>query len=163
MSNLPESERTEQYGRNAQAFSCTRRRFLPALLREAIVTLGMLRGGEGGRLSELTSLPDERLADITPVLNPAFAIEAEGEKVWARYLETGATVPLFAADDDAAWMTFNLFDGRHTIQEAGIRLADRMGWDKDAGFAHAKDLFLQLVENLVCVPKDPPLPAERRS
>lgn len=163
MSDLPEGERAEQYRRNAEAFSCTRRRFLPALVREAIVTLGMLRGGEGGRLSELASLPDEQLAIIKPVVNPAFAIEMEGEKVLARYRETGATVPLFAVDEDAAWTALNLFDGRHTIEEVGICLSDQMVWYEDAGRVYARDLFLRLVENLVCVPKDPPQAAVRKT
>jgi hypothetical protein len=133
------------------------------LLRETIVTLGMLRGGEGGRLSELENLPDEQLARIKPMVNPAFEIEVEAEHVLGRYKETGVAVSLFAVDETATLTAFNLFDGRHTLGEAGARLADQMNWDRDAGFAYARDLFLQLVENLVCVPRDPPRGAERTS
>jgi len=160
---MQEGKRTEQRSRNVRAFTCTRRGFLPVLLREAIVTLGMLRGGEGCRLSELESLPDEQLASIKPIMNPAFEIGVEDEHVLARYRETGATVNLFAVDETAALTAFNLFDGRHTLDEAGARLADQMDWDKGAGFAYARDLFLELVENLVCVPKDPPRATERTS
>jgi hypothetical protein len=160
---MQQGERTEQHSRNAGAFTCTRRGFLPVLLREAIVTLGMLRGGEGCRLSDLESLPDEQLASIKPIINPAFEISVEAEQVLARYKETGTTVPLFAVDETATLTTFNLFDGRHTLDEAGARLAEEMDWAGDAGFAYAKELFLWLVENLVCVPKDPPRAAERTS
>jgi hypothetical protein len=159
--DMQEVERTEGQLRNARAFTCTRRGFLPVLVREAIVTLGMLRGGEGCRLSELESLPDEQLASIKPIINPAFEISVEAEHVLARYKKTGATVPLFAVDETAALTAFNLFDGRHTLDEAGARLADQMDWDRGAGFAYARDFFLQLVENLICVPKGPPRALER--
>jgi len=161
--DMQEEERTKEQSRNDGAFTCTRRGFLPVLLREAIVTLGMLRGGEGCRLSELENLPDEQLAGIKPMVNPAFEIGVEAGHVLARYKKTGATVPLFAVDETAALTAFNLFDGRHTLDEAGVHLADQMDWDKGAGFTYARDLFLQLVESLVCIPKDPPRAAERRS
>jgi len=163
MRDMQEGDRTEKHSRNAQAFTCTRRGFLPVLVREAIVTLGMLRGGEGCRLSELESLPDEQLASIKPMINPAFEIGVEAEHVLARYKETGATVRLFAVDEIAALTAFNLFDGRHTLDEAGARLADQMDWDRGAGCAYARDFFLQLVENLVCVPKNPPRATEQKS
>jgi hypothetical protein len=161
--DMQEVERTEGQLRNARAFTCTRRGFLPVLVREAIVTLGMLRGGEGCRLSELESLPDGQLASIKPIINPAFEIGVDAEHVLARYKKTGATVSLFAVDETAALTAFNLFDGRHTLDEAGARVADQMDWDKGVGFAYARNLFLQLVENLVCIPKDPPQATERTS
>ena len=161
MRDMQTGERTKEHSRKARAFTCTRRGFLPVLLREAVVTLGMLRGGEGCRLSELESLPDEQLASIKPMVNPSFEIGVQDDHVLARYRETGVTVRLFAVDDAAALTTFNLFDGRHTLDQAAALLAGQMDWDEGAGFAYARDLFLQLVENLVCVPKDPPRAAER--
>ncbi len=160
---MSEADRTENYRRNPRAFTCTRRGFLPVLLREAVVALGMLRGGEGGRLSELASLPDEQLAKIKPLLNPAYEIQVEDEQVLARHKDTGLTVPMFATDEREALMAFDLFDGQHTIEQAGALLSGHMEWDKEAGFAYARDLFLRLVEDVVCVPKDPPRLAEPTS
>lgn len=155
MREMKEKERDEQQS-NAQAFGCTRRGFLPALLREAIVTMGVLHGGDGRRLSELQSLPDEQLAAIKPVLNPAYEISVEAEDVLARYKPTDATVPLFTVTDTATLAAFNLFDGRHTLGEVGARLADQMDWDEAKGFAYTRDLFLRLVQDLIFVPKDAP-------
>ena len=149
-------ENTGQRARNARAFTCTRRGFLPVLVREAVVTLGMMRGGLGCRLSELQDMSDEQLSGIKPVVNPAYEIQVEADHVLARYKRTGATVHLFAMEETAALTSFNLFDGRHTLDEAGADLAGQMGWDRSAGFAYARDLFLRLVADLVCIPKDPP-------
>ena len=154
--DMQNSEHTEQPAPDARAFTCTRRGFLPVLVREAIVTLGMMRGGMGCRLSELQSLSDDELSDIRPVVNPAFEIKVEDDHVLACYSKTGAALCLFSVSETATVNTFNLFDGRHTLGEAGTSLASQMGWDSSTGFAYARDLFLRLVADLVCVPKDPP-------
>ena len=159
---MQEEKHTKQRPRNARAFACTRRGFLPVLMREAVVTLGMMRGGLGCRLSDLQDLPDDQLSTLKPVVNPAFEIQVKDDNVQARYKKTGATVHLFAVSETAALTSFNLFDGRHTLGEAGASVAKQMGWDSSAGFAYARDLFLQLVADLVCVPRDPPQLAERK-
>jgi hypothetical protein len=138
------------------AFSCSRRSFLPALLRETVVTLGMLRGGLGCRLSELGALPDDQLAQLKPVVNPAFEILIEEDCVWGRHRKTGAIVRLFSMEERENLLSFNLFDGIHDLGQAGQRLAQEMGWEEARAFAHAKEFFLYLVGKLVCVPKDPP-------
>ncbi len=142
------------------AFACTRRQFLPALLQEALVTLGMLRGGQGARLADLGSLPDEQLARLRPVVNPACDIAVDADQVWARYKRTGAAVRLFAIDEAEKLTAFNRFDGEHTLGEVGALLAEEWGWDQAKGFALARDLFLTLVGQGVCLPKDPPLALE---
>lgn len=143
------------------AFSCSRRRFLPMLLREAIVTAGMLRGRPGFRLSDLGSLPDEQLATIRPVVNPAYEIRTENRVVSARDRRTGTALELFSLEDVATVALFNLFDGQHTLAEAGEQLAQALALDEGPrqGFSLARDLFLSLAGKLVCVPKDPLEPA----
>jgi hypothetical protein len=159
--DIPEGEYIGQPARQARAFTCTRRGFLPVLVREAIVTLGMMRGGLGCRLSELQDLSDEELSSIRPVVNPAFEIQVEDDRVLAYYKKTGAAVHLFTLSETPASHSFNLFDGCHTLGEAGDSLAGQMGWDRSTGFAYTRDLFLRLVADLVCVPKDPPQFTER--
>jgi hypothetical protein len=120
----------------------------------------MARGGQGARLAELRRLPDSQFARIKPVVTPAFEICVEDGQVVGRYRKTGAVVALFALEDQARLLAFNLFEGRHTLAEVGEQLAGQMGWDNEQGFARARDLFVSLVGKLVCLPMDPPQPAE---
>ena len=140
--------------------ACSRRAFFPALLREATVTLGMLRGGQGGRLSELGSLPDEQLARLKPILNPAYEIQVEEDSVWGRHKDTGTTLRLFGLEERESLLVFNLFDGRHSLGQIGKQLAQEMGWEEVRGFLQARDLFLSVASRLVFVPKEPPLSME---
>lgn len=137
-------------------FTCSRREFLPSLVKETIVTLGMLRGGRGGRLSELTDLPDEQLALIKPVVNRAFEIHVEEDQVLGRHKESGVTLTLFSVEESECLAAFNLFDGKRTLGQIGRLLAEELGWDEPQAFAQARELFLSLVSHLVCVPKEPP-------
>jgi hypothetical protein len=139
------------------SFSCDRRAFLPALVREAFVTLGMFRGGQGGRLSELEALPDDQLARVTPVVNPAYEILVEEDCVWGKHKRTGTAFRLFSVEERENLITFNLFNGIHSLGEAGRLLSQEMGWEEALGFRHARELFLSLVSHLVCLPKDPPI------
>jgi hypothetical protein len=120
----------------------------------------MLRGGQGGRLSELGSLPDEKLALLKPIVNPAYEILVEEDCVWGRYKSTGAVIRLFGLEERESLLAFNMFDGKHSLDQIGKRLAQEMDWDEARGFAHARDLFLFAANYLVCVPQGPPLSME---
>jgi hypothetical protein len=137
-------------------FTCSRREFLPSLVKETIVTLGMLRGGRGGRLSELADLPDEQLALIKPVVNRAFEIHVEEDQVLGRHKESGVVLTLFSVEESERLAAFNLFDGKRTLGQVGRLLAEELGWDESRAFTEARGLFLSLVSHLVCVPKEPP-------
>lgn len=149
-------DRSIGHPRDNLTFSCTRRSFLPALLRETVVTLGMLRGGLGCRLSDLETLPEDQLAQLKPTVNPAYEILVEEDCVWGRHRKTGAMVSLFSMGERENLLAFNLFDGIQDLGQAGRRLAQEMEWEEARGFAHVKEFFLLLVGKLVCVPKDPP-------
>ena len=152
------------------SFSCSRRRLVPALLRETVVTLGMLRGGRGGRLADLRSLPDSELARMRPVVNPAYEIlvaedratasAAREDAVCARHRQSGAVLRLFSTADTADLSAFNRFDGQHRLGEIGVLLAQDTGWEEERAFVCARDLFLSLVGLSVCIPRDPPLDRE---
>jgi hypothetical protein len=137
-------------------FTCTRREFLPSLLKEMLVTLGMLRGGRGGRLSELADLPDEQMALIKPVVNRTFEIQVEEDQVLGRHKETGVVLKLFSVEESERLAAFNLFNGKRNLGQVGRLLAEELGWDEAQGFAQAREVFLSLVSHLVCVPKEPP-------
>jgi hypothetical protein len=136
-------------------FVYSRRRLLPALVQEALVTLGMTRGGLGCRLSELGSLPNGQLACVRPMINFACEILVDEDQVWARDLKAGSIVRLFSVDEREKLLVFNLFDGEHNLAEIGGRLAQEMDWDEARAFACARELFLDLVGCLVCLPREP--------
>ncbi|MBN1933370.1 MAG: hypothetical protein JW934_01830 [Anaerolineae bacterium] len=141
--------------RRGLAFTCSRRDFWPALLDEFRVFYGSVKGGRGGQLSQLRDLPDDQLAQVRPTLNPDYEIFVDQDFVCCRVRETGATRKLFQMKRESL-AAFNQFTGRHTLTEIGAQLAQQMEWDEAAGFAYARDLFLALVDRLVCVPRDPP-------
>jgi hypothetical protein len=137
-------------------FAVSRRDFLPALVREALVTLGMLRGGEGARLCELEDLPDEQLALVRPIVNPACEILIEEDWLCGRYRGTENPRTCFSLEETENLAAFNLFSGQLSLGDIGRRLAEEMGWDEAKGFAHAKGLFLSLASKGICTPRDPP-------
>lgn len=135
------------------SFSCNRRTFFRALLQELVVTGGSLKGGRGYRLSELGNLPNDKLAQVKPIVNPEYEIFVDQGHVCSRSKRTQATLKLFPMQRENL-VVFNMFNGKHNLGEVGERLSQEMGWDEAKGFEHSKDLFLYLVARLVCIPKD---------
>lgn len=135
-------------------FTFSRRTFFRALFQEAAVIRGSLKGGQGCRLSELGSLPDDQLTQVRPVLNPDCETFVDHGYVCSRCEKTEATLKLFLAEKENL-VVFDMFDGRHDLGEIGSHLAQEMGWGDARAFAHARDLFLSMVQRAVCVPRDP--------
>ena len=108
-------------------------------------------------MSELGSLPDEQLARVRPIVIPGREVFVDQGYVCSRHKKSEAATKLFPAEEKNL-VPFRMFDGRHDLGEIGSRLAQEMGWDEAGAFAHARDLFLSLVERAVCVPRDPPEP-----
>lgn len=148
-----------EHSRHDLSFTCNRRTFFRALFQEAAVIRGSLKGGQGFRLSELGSLPDDQLAHVEPVVHPHYEIFVDRGDVWARYkLKEQTPLKLFSADEKENLASFNLFDGRHNLGQISSHLAREMGWDEARAFAHVRLLFLSLAQRMVCVPKGPPEP-----
>jgi len=137
------------------AFTCSRRNFWPALLQEARVIYGSVRGGQGGQLAQLRNLSDEQLARVRPMVNPDYEIFVDQDFVCCRARETERTRKLFRMTREAL-ATFNKFTGQRDLAEIGAQLGQQMEWEEEKGLAYAKDLFLDLVDRLVCIPRDPP-------
>ena len=137
------------------SFRCSRRDLWPALLQELRVLYGSVKGGQGGRLSDLHALSDDQLAHVRPVLNPAYEIYPEEDYICCRLRETTKTRRLFKMEKENL-ITFNQFNGQHNLREIGERLSREIGWDEAEGFAYVRYLFLALGDRLVCLPKDPP-------
>jgi hypothetical protein len=143
-----------KHPKRESAFTVSRREFWPALLQEALVLVGSFRGRQGFRLSDIGNLPDEQLAQIKPIVNPEHEIFVEEGHVCSRAKKTGDTLELFPMERENL-AVFNLFTGQHSLGQIGQRLAQDMGWEEAEGFGRARDLFLSLLNHLVCVPKDP--------
>jgi hypothetical protein len=120
-----------------------------------LVTRGILQGKPGGRLSELGSLPDDRLAQVTPVINPEYEIMVDQTDVWSKHKRTGAITKLFPMEKENL-AVFNLFNGSYTLGQVAKNVSQELGWDQAKAFAQVRSLFLDLVSHMVCVPRDPP-------
>ena len=143
-----------KHPRQDLSFTCNRRQFFRALFQEVAVAHSSLQGKLGYRLSELGSLPDHQLAQVRPAVNRDYEIFVDQGHVWARYrLKEQAPFKLFSVEEEESRVAFNMFDGQHSLGEIGDHLAQEM--EKAQAFAHVRDLFLSLVEPMVCVPKDP--------
>jgi hypothetical protein len=143
----------KQASRDTQ-FKVTRRQFWRALLQEVSVTYNSLKGRPGYALSDLGSLPDSQLACIKPIMHPDCEAFVDQGHVWSRCNQTGAILKLFPAVQENL-IPFRMFDGQHHLSDIGEHLAQEMGWDRERGFAHAKELFLLLVSYLACIPSAP--------
>lgn len=129
----------------------SRRRLLPALIRELFVAAGTLRGGKGLSLTDLADLPREQLALIMPRINPEFELSVVDGHVWSQHLRTGRWRQHFTVDPTSTYV-FNQFDGVHTLGEVSFGLASSMQWEEDVAFACVADLFLSLVRYYVVLP-----------
>jgi len=133
----------------------SRRTFWRGLLHEAFVVSGLLKGGQECKLSELGALPAEMLAQVRPVVHPSCEIFVDDDAVCSRCRETDAVTRLFSVDNTARMAALGMFDGEHTLEQVGVRVAQAMDWDEDRGQACARALFVSLAERLICVPRDP--------
>jgi hypothetical protein len=140
------------------SFACSRRHFWRFLLNEAFVVIDSFNGQEGFRLADLDSLPDDQLAGLKPIINPDYKIFVDQGYVCGRSKKIEITLKLFPIKKENL-TAFNLFDGKHSLGQVAEHLAAELGWDKARAFAHARELFLSLVNRLVCIPKDPLPPA----
>lgn len=151
-----QKEQNTRHARQDLSFTCNRRQFFRALFQEVAVARSSLKGKLGYRLSELGSLPDHQLAQIRPVVNRDYEIFVDQGYVWARYkLKKQVPLKLFSVEEKESRVTFNLFDGRHSLGEIGDHLAQEMEWEQAQAFASVRDLFLSLVESMICLPKNP--------
>ena len=135
-------------------FKCSRRTFFRALFQEAAVIRGSFKGGQGCRLSELGSLPDDQLAQVRPIVNSDREMFVDQGYVCSKSKTTETISKLLPAERENL-VVLDMFDGRHDLGEIGSHLGQEMGWDETRAFAHARDIFLSMVQRAVCVPRDP--------
>jgi hypothetical protein len=130
-----------------------RRSFFKSLLGEVITFCEEARGRPQMRLAELDQLPDETLARLMPEVSEDCEVIVEKTEVQGRNRRSGEVLPLFALEP-ANTITFNRFNGMTPLGDIGHQLAEEMGWEEAEGFAYARNLFLSLARQGVCVPSN---------
>lgn len=136
-------------------FTCSRRSFGRALLQELAVMVDAFQGKQIFRLSDLENWPDEELALLKPVIRPDCQILVERNLVCVRKRGTDRLQELFPQDQPNL-IVFNGFNGRRSLAEIGRQLSREMDWEEARAFDYAKELFLHLVRQLVCIPANAP-------
>lgn len=141
-----------------QPFAASRRGFFSQLVREAKVTLDMFQGKQSFRLADLSDLPAEEIGDLQPMVNPLYKVLVAEDDVIARDMQSGAEVRLFAAGDDLSVAILSLFGGQHSLTKVAQLVSKQLDLELASTWAHARTMFLEMVEKLVVVPRNPPGP-----
>ena len=131
----------------------SRRRLWSAMISEIRVTTRAVGGTPVYQLSDLGAQPDEKLAGIIPVVAPGCKITVVEGHVCGQLSKAAETTQLFPLQSPAL-QVFNLFNGLTRLDEAAAQLADKTGWDPERSFAYTRGLFLWLILNGICLPKN---------
>jgi hypothetical protein len=131
-----------------------RRGFFKHLLGEAIALTEELGGKPQLRLEDLPDLPDEKLAQVKPMMMPGREFVTTEEAVSVRSNETGALTVLLPLDR-AGSFALGLFDGATELGDVAQRLAAELGVESEEAFARVRQVFLDLVAKGACVPSNP--------
>lgn len=105
------------------------------------------------RLSELGTMPDEELADMTPAIARGCEISVRDGTVWGRPAGSDTPVPLLGTTPPELCV-FNAMNGRWTIGEIAASVAADTGWPSGRAFAFTRGVFLHLVRLRVCAPTE---------
>lgn len=143
----------EQFGRHALPIQLPRQSLLSALLNEISVHSGEARGGEGRRLTELGSRPDEELYGVVPLILPGSQVHIEGRVVLGKPPAGERTYRLFSVQSPAL-VAYNLMNGENALAEIADSLRQHTGWDEAHSFAYVRGVFLSLVTIGMAQPKN---------
>ena len=134
----------------------SRRQFFPMLIQELIVNLGATQGKLAYQLGELGNQPDEKLAIIRPMVNPAYQIRVIDGQICSQLKgDASATVQAHFPKTPENLAVFNRFNGKQTLREIADAVAKEYEWELDDAFRFVRDIFLILAVHLVVVPQNP--------
>ena len=131
-----------------------RRLFAQRALGEALSFIAEMRGQPQRRLSELGSLPPEKLALLAGAVRSdvELAVSADSIAVVTRAPDGSAHERPAMARTDANLAVFNRLHGKRTLGEIAGEVAQELGWERERALAHTADLFLNLVRAGICLP-----------
>jgi hypothetical protein len=142
------------FPRRKLLLNVSRRQFFSALWHELDGVNSQLEGRSTFKLSDLGDLPDDKLADVIPVIMPGCKVWEEGEFMWTQLNPTAKPEKLFRSETPIL-VVLDLIDGSTPLQEISQRLSREMNWEASYSFAYVRGLFLSLVFAKVCFPTGP--------
>lgn len=134
-------------------FPRSRRELLPAALEWLHARSEASAERPAFRLSELGTMADQELSELTPAIVPGCEISVRDGIVWGR--PPGSAAPAALLETTAAGLcAFNAMDGRTPLAEIVLAVAAETGWARDRAFAFTRGLFLHLVRLRVGIPAE---------
>lgn len=128
-----------------------RRSFFRLMLAEAISLAEEVQGKPQMRLSELDQVPDEVLRRMSPVFNETRSYSIENNSVLLHHRKRGVSYTVYQLDANEQYM-LGFFDGQHTLEEIGRRVAEEFGQGEEAAYQKVKALFIALAKYAICHP-----------
>jgi len=140
------------FPRRDLVFKFSRRALLQTISMEYKVVEGKARGGKEYKLAQLGSVSDTQMAYLIPHIIPDTHITTRDGSVWGQKEGSNQPKRLFLIEP-ATLFAFNLMNGRNTLHDISLCLAEEMHWPYDQAFAFNRGLFLHLVQLHFCVPQ----------
>ncbi|GAK58916.1 hypothetical protein U27_05891 [Candidatus Vecturithrix granuli] len=128
-----------------------RRSFFRLMLAEAISLAEEVQGRPQMRLSELDQVPGEVLRRMSPVFNETRSYSIEKNSVLLQHRKRGTSQAVYQLEASEHYM-LQFFDGQHTLEEIGRRVADEFGQDEEMAYQKVKALFIVLAKYAICHP-----------
>lgn len=122
--------------------SSGRRHFFRLVAREAIVATEEVKGIRHIRLDRLSEVPDSKVGQLVPVIQPGLRILTEGDDLIAT-LPGGERVRLFGSVEPEAEI-FRSFNGCDPISKISSDMCRRFGWTPESSISAVRKLFLRL-------------------
>jgi hypothetical protein len=119
-----------------------RRDFFRLLARDAIVAGQETRGVRHIRLDRFAEVPDSKVGQLIPMIQPGLRISVEREDLIAT-LQAGDRIRLFHCEDPRASI-FRLFNGRNTIAQISSESCQTFAWTPERSFSAVRELYLRL-------------------
>jgi len=128
-----------------------RRHFFRLFLRDLMVVGEELCGQGHFKLSDLGQLPASELGRICPRIADGRDVWVADETLWAAEGEASEPQRVGAAGPLEAWLLDRL-TGTSSLDEIAASLAAAWKLEEEEGFRQARDFFLRLALNGLCVP-----------
>jgi hypothetical protein len=119
-----------------------RRWFFRLLARDAIVAAEEVQGVRHIRLDRFAEVPDSKVGQLIPMIEPGLRVSLEGDDVVAT-LPGGKRWRLFPCEDPNA-SVFHSFNGLDTIDKISSEMLPAFGWTPKESISIVRALFLRL-------------------